>query len=188
VAAPFIVLACLGFVFFGLTQETKTNYPMNTKRAIAYSLCTGIVLTGLFSAIIVIFGKVQIGLTSGFSAEEMFNLKSLAIEASPILTVLSAIEILFGLALLAYLILTQEKMQKPWVVEFARKQCQQNNSLYGERFGLICGAIWIAAFAIFLALCLTIGLRLSWLAFPCAIVVQLLVMARLSGDKRNKQN
>jgi hypothetical protein len=46
------------------------------------------------------------------------------------------------------------------------------------QFGLISGAIWIAAIAVFIVLTVKTGLFYSWLAFVAAIVAQLLIQAK----------
>jgi hypothetical protein len=46
------------------------------------------------------------------------------------------------------------------------------------QFGLVSGAIWITAIAIFIVLTVKIGIFYSWLAFAAAIAVQLLVQAK----------
>jgi hypothetical protein len=88
--------------------------------------------------------------------------------------------VLPSLALFVFLVLTEKDRSKPWLVEFRRQAVAREADMMKDptRFGLICGAIWIAAIAVFIVLTMKVGLVYSWLAFAAAITVQLLVQAK----------
>jgi hypothetical protein len=52
-----------------------------------------------------------------------------------------------------------------------------SNPIQSTRLGLVCGAIWTAAIALFAVLTINVGLLYSWLALAGAIVLQLLAQA-----------
>jgi hypothetical protein len=109
-------------------------------------------------------------------------------EATAILMVF----VLPGIALGAFLILTEKNRSKPWVIEqreaWAIRQREEYQHILGaafdnpakaQSFGLICGALWVAAIAAFIALTMFAGIQFSWLVIVAALVIQMLVMASL---------
>jgi len=49
--------AATGFTWLGLTQETALSYPLSGKRAAWYSVGVGLIVFGLFTALVVLFGN-----------------------------------------------------------------------------------------------------------------------------------
>jgi hypothetical protein len=94
-----------------------------------------------------------------------------------------------GLALLVFLILMEKDRKKPWVKAWAAKQQELHGGIWddyfanparAQRFGLLCGALWIAAIAGFVMLTILFGIQFSWLALVAALVIQLVIMASLA--------
>ncbi|MDR2043447.1 MAG: permease prefix domain 1-containing protein [Clostridium sp.] len=162
-------IAVLGFVFLGLTQETAAQERMSPKRAFWYVAASGILLFGLF-----VFGVTYFYSERGI-ADSVATLIPFALP---------------GAALGIFLILTEKDRRKPWVRKLADEQLKREMERFAspaqaERFGLISGALWIAAVTVFIVLTLRVGLLYSWLAFAGALVAQLLVLALLSkGSQR----
>jgi hypothetical protein len=163
----------LGLIFLGLTQETAAKAAMSRKRALWYLLAAGLVVFGLIAAATTYFRYIHAGL-----------------EEIPYLSATFATLIPFflpGAALAIFLILTEKDLSKPWVAKLRQEALESARERFGgparqERFGLICGAIWIAAIAAFILLIITVGFKFSWLAFAAALVTQLLVQAAFSKD------
>jgi MFS family permease len=184
---PFSMAGILGFVYLGLTQETATHEAMRGKRALWYVLAAGLILFGILAALITYLG---VEFTS-LSAEE------LAAHGAPdSVSMLAAIAILIafilpGIALGVFLTLTEKDRSKPWVIKRREEHMKYANEEFGspaaaQKFGLICGALWIAAIACFILLTITIGIKFSWLAIVVALVTQMLVMAGFTkgGNKK----
>jgi MFS family permease len=162
--------------FLGLTQETASRHPMPPKRALVYAADVGVFLFGAFCFPIVFFemrGKtypvpamhdgaefVSAGLAGAFATLIPFVLPSAA--------------------LFVFLILTEKDRSKPWFVEFRKRAMARDAELLKDpmQFGLVSGAVWIAAVSVFIILTVKVGILYSWLAFAAAIVTQLLVQAK----------
>jgi hypothetical protein len=159
--------------FLGLTQETASRYPMSWKRALIYAADVGLFLFGAFCFPIVFFemrggdnlayggyGLVAADLAGAFGTLIPFVLPSAA--------------------LFVFLVLTEKDRSKPWFVEFRKQAVTREAEMMKNpaQFGMISGAIWIAAIAVFIVLTVKTGLLYSWLAFAAAIVAQLLVQAK----------
>jgi hypothetical protein len=157
--------------FMGLTQETASYHPMPWKRAVFYALAAGVFLFGVFVVPMTYFEvaahgedmpRTEFGLMTSIAALIPFVLPSAA--------------------LFVFLILTEKDRRKPWVVALA-KECAKremeyfSNPIQPTRLGLVCGAIWTAAIALFAVLTINVGLLYSWLALAGAIVLQLLAQA-----------
>jgi hypothetical protein len=94
-----------------------------------------------------------------------------------------------GIALGIFLVLTEKERSKPWVLKQREAHMKVaterfENPVVAQKFGLICGALWIGALAAFVLLTFTVGLKFSWLAIAVALVVQLLVLARFMQEGR----
>lgn len=59
---PFILVATPIFIYFGLTQETRQDYGMNSKRALSYSVASEIVLLGAVASGIEYFQRQSLSL------------------------------------------------------------------------------------------------------------------------------
>ncbi|MDR1136346.1 MAG: permease prefix domain 1-containing protein [Clostridiales Family XIII bacterium] len=148
-------------VFLGLTQETSANEAMSWKRALWYVLSVGALIFGVFVFVNAYFTKGA-GLPVAIASLIPFFLP--------------------GMSLGVFLILTEKDRSKPWVAELRREAVKSAMHPFGspgreERFGLICGALWIAGIAGFVLLTITVGFKFSWLALVAALVVQLLVQS-----------
>ncbi|MCL2472509.1 MAG: permease prefix domain 1-containing protein [Treponema sp.] len=161
---PFLVASVAGFTYLGLTQETKTHYPMGKKRAAWYTVAAALICFGLLVMFITYF-TVRFGITT-FSI--MISIATLIPFVLP------------GGGILCYLLLSEKKRFKPWAAsmqdETAKKEMEiWNDPATASRFGMFSGAIWIFAIALFLLLGFLVGFRFSWLVFVFAVAIQLLV-------------
>lgn len=176
---PFAIFAIAAFTYLGLTQETRNRYAMRWQRALLYVLAAFLLSFGGFVSGITLFQDLYLGeLFSG----QIASIKAELIAINPIATLGALIPfVLPGLALLAFLILTEKNRLKPWVLQHAAAQ----EFIYDERFGLLTAALWICAIALFILLGLTIGWRISWLMFLFALAGQLLL--QYYALRRHKQ-
>ncbi|ULQ58489.1 permease prefix domain 1-containing protein [Brucepastera parasyntrophica] len=160
---PFGVVSLGAFVFLGLTQETRVRYAMSWKRSLWYTLASALLLFGLFVAAIVYFSDMQIAseeaVRAGYPAG---NISMVAALGTLIAFVIP------GAALLAFLVLSEKDRKKTWVRRLAEEQSQ----VCAEKFGLLSGAIWIAAFAFFCLFGFLAGWHISWVSFLFAIAAQ----------------
>jgi hypothetical protein len=151
----------LGFVFLSLTQETATHENMSWKRAFWYVAASGMFLFGVFT-----FGVTYFYSERGI-ADAIATLIPFALP---------------GVALGVFLILTEKDRRKPWVIEQAKKYTEQETEYFANpaqaaRFGILSGAIWIAAIAGFTVPTMTLGIQFSWLAIVAALVIQMIILA-----------
>jgi cobalamin synthase len=161
---PFFIISVALYVYFGLTQETPQDYGMSSKRAIAYSLATALILLGIFAA-----GFMY------FSGEELFT----------VLATLMPFALPSGVIYI-YLGLTEKsrrKMdsawQKQWVDYYSNPETMMVR-------GNISGALWIFAIAVFLLVGFLISWKYSWIVFIFAIGFEVLIEAYFSATKKNK--
>jgi hypothetical protein len=176
---PFAVISLCAFVFFALTQETMTHYPMTWKRGLLYTAASALILFGLFVGAIVFF-------THHILPEEAASVLEIpdAALAWKNVNIISTWGSLIpfalpGAAMLALLILSEKDRKKPWV----HRQEEEQSQIYDTRFGLIAGALWIFALALFCILTAAIGIRYSWITFIAALAVQLLIMSGFAKKK-----
>jgi hypothetical protein len=178
-AMIFCVAGAALLTFMGLTQETAAKYPMSWKRAAFYTISAGVFLFGVFLIPMTYFattGMSPLEIAAGGADMSRVDVGFMTSIAALIPFVLPAA------ALFAFLILTEKDRRKPWVVEIAKESAKRemeyfSNATQATRLGLVCGAIWIAAIALFVILTIKIGILYSWLALAGAIVLQLLVQA-----------
>lgn len=172
---PFAVLSIGGFVYLGLTQETRTQYAMSKKRSLLYTASSVLLSLGAFFSGITLFVDIApIDLTNSGIAE----LKGRLIAANPVATLGTLIPfVLPAIALLAFLILTEKSRKKPWVLRMEEESMQ----IYGESFGLLSGAVWICAIALFVLLGMLIGWHISWVVFLFALAAQMVVQATIAN-------
>jgi hypothetical protein len=175
---PFAVISLSAFVFLALTQETRVHYPMTRKRSLLYSLAAALILFGLFTGVIVFLAEA-IPDPQEFAAFEEVSREiadaALLLKNTNIISALGSIIpfVLPGAAMLALLVLSGKDRKKPWVHRMEEEQSRN----YDTRFGLIAGALWLFAAALFCILTVTIGIRYSWITFILALAVQLLIMS-----------
>ena len=160
----------LGFVFLGLTQETAAREAMPWKRALWYVGASGAFLFGVILFIMTYFADGA-GLPHAIASLIPFALP--------------------GLALGVFLVLTEKDRSKSWVAELKKKALEQELNRfagpeYQERFGLLSGALWIGAIAMFILLTITIGIKFSWLAIVAALIGQMLVLSAFSKQNGQK--
>jgi hypothetical protein len=167
---PFGALPIAGFVFLGLTQETAAQEPMNWKRALLYAADSAVLLCGVVVFAITYFSEIipgsQViyGLPPALATLIPFALPSLA----------------FG----AFLILTERDRSKPWVAaqrnNFRAQMVEQISARQSDpaaatRYGLLSGALWITAAALFALIILLGAWKFSWIALVIAIVGQMFI-------------
>ena len=160
---PFLVSSVMLFTFLGLTQETKQTYGMNMKRAIAYSLATGVLL----------FGVVTPGIVY-FSGNELFEVLATSMPF-----------VLPSILAFIYLGLTEKsrgKMDSQWQKQWVRYYSNPQTLMLR---GNISGALWIFSFAAFILLGLTIGWKYAWVVFIFAVGFEVLIEAYFSA-RRNR--
>jgi hypothetical protein len=173
---PFGMTGILGFVLMGLTQETASRNAMPLKRALWYALAAGLVLFGILTAFITYFGME---FTSALELAARGTAANASLTGSLSIVMVFALP---GIALGIFLVLTEKDRSKPWLIQQREKHMHYENEWFGnpaatQKFGLICGALWIAAIAGFIVLTITVGFKFSWLAIAAALIVQMLVMA-----------
>lgn len=157
-------ISLLGFVFLGLTQETAARNAMSWKRALWYVGTSGLLLFGMIVFLMTYF-VTPLGLPHAIATLIPFVLPSLAL----------------GI----FLILTEKDRSKPWMIKLRKEAFERERTRFAspaqqERFGLVCGALWIGAITLFILLTLTVGIKFSWLAFPAALIGQMLVLSAFS--------
>jgi membrane-associated HD superfamily phosphohydrolase len=156
----FITISVAGFTFLGLTQESAALYPMKKKRALLYTLAAALISFGLlvFPLTFVSTG----GIMEALSALMPFTLP--------------------GAGLLAFLVLTEKDRSKPWVRSRREEMIKQemeafNNPDTARKFGLVSGAIWIFALALFFVITFSAGLLYSWTVFLFAVGAELVALS-----------
>lgn len=179
---PFLTAAAAGFTWLGLTQETASSYPVSGKRAAWYAAGVGLIVFGLFTVPVVLFGN----------SVKNFNIMTLG--AIPVengrwewLGAISSLVpfMLPGIGILVFLGLTEKDRLKPWAKHLRDNAVKSEMEIWNDpamatRFGLFSGAIWIFAAGLFILLGFLIGFKYSWLVFIFATAFQLLVQGLLS--------
>ena len=150
-----------------LGQETTSNYPMPRKRAGLYGLAVGAILAG--AAFVTWFG---------FETDQLWA------------GILGVVVVVLGVLLATYVGVTQTNRHKPWT-KAAAANYQFHNKWEEKpeeaaRYGMYSGALWLLAIGAFVALSLTVGFAWSWIAFLVAVLVQMIMTARmLFGENKN---
>ena len=170
---PFLVTSISGYTFLGLTQETKSHFPMSRKRAAWYTVAAGLISFGLIIMALVYFSVKM----TGFPVEIIATIAVLIPFVLP------------GGGLLVYLLLTEKSRLKPWAASMRDDAIRQEMKTWEDpatasRFGMFSGSIWIFAAALFVLLGFLVGFRFSWVVFLFAVAFQLLVQGFMS--KRSK--
>jgi hypothetical protein len=154
-----VVLPLSWIVADSLRQETTSNHPLPTGRAVAYGLTTGVSVGGL-------------------------GLLGLAPNADPrVWAILTGVSLLVA-ALIAYIYLgvTQTNRKKAWIRSLTHDPRGWEAPEYDAdpateaRFGMYSGALWVAAIAGFIALSITLGFAWSWTALVGATILQILMV------------
>lgn len=198
-AVTFGGVAVGGFTYFGLTQETRSNYPMAGNRAIWYAVGTAMTSGGLLF-IIGTFLQAYINAT-------------LATTFSTMLFTFVIVIVPFA-GLLIFLLMTQEKRHKPWLaaIHEAHKAMHENHIVAGlksdadiekamqfvengftvaqnhgvevdptkaAKFGIMSGALWTLAIALFITFGFAWSWAYSWIIFLFTIPVQLVMITQI---------
>jgi hypothetical protein len=171
---PFLVASAAGFTFLGLTQETKSHYPMGKKRAALYTLAAGLIVFSLFAMFITYF--------SARIEESSYALMSAIGTLIPFA--------LPGGGLMAFLALTEKERLKPWAASFQETAVKQHLEIWNDpaaanRFGIFSGALWILAAALFFLFGFLAGFKYSWIIFLFATAVQLFVQGLMMKKKQS---
>jgi hypothetical protein len=182
---PFGMASILGFILMGLTQETASHEAMSIKRALWYVGSAGLILFGILTAFITYFG-VEFATEVEMAANNAYHNASI-IGPLSILLVFA----LPGIALGIFLVLTEKDRSKPWVAKQREEHMKYGAEQFGnpataQKFGLICGALWIAAIAGFILLTITAGIKFSWIAIVVALIAQMLVQAGFTKGSGSK--
>lgn len=156
---PFVVPTGAAFVFLGLTQETARNYPMSWIRALIYALAVGSILFGIT------ISTSQYYLDGNTWVEILGILIPFAIPA---------------LAILAFLLLTEKKRYKPWVVEEQRIIMEDYYQRYSDpeltaKRGLLSGALWVGALGLFGLIWLLTSVIYALFVIILAVVCEMLI-------------
>ena len=179
---PFASIAIAGFTFLGVTQEFYDRYPVIGKRAVWYAIAAGLISFGIFLFPTVYFAS------SAFFGDTNGLLAAIASSFIPFL--------IPGAAILAYQILTERDLRKPWAkpnpADFAANfTAMYKDPVVATKFGMYSGAIWMLAVAAFF-LCgfLLDGFVYSWVSFIVAAAIQSIVQANMikKGEKNEKSD
>ena len=170
---PFIVTSISGFTFLGLTQETKSHFPMSGKRAAWYTVAAALIGFGLMAMPITYFA-VRFDETSHFAI-----MATIAVLIPFVLP---------GGGLLAYLALSEKSRLKPWATSLHEDAIKQQMAIYNDpaaanRFGMFSGAIWLFAAALFILLGFLVSFKYSWVVFIFATAFQLVVQGFMIKKK-----
>ncbi|MCU7727992.1 permease prefix domain 1-containing protein [Actinoplanes sp. KI2] len=160
VAAFVVALAAGAVTADALRQETTSNHPMPTGRAIGYGAGVFLVLAGLACGWLYVRGG-GIGWVIGGIAP-----------------------VLAGAGILSYLGATQTNRHKQWVMRMAESHAAVGNRFTEDpsaaaRFGIYTVIVWIVALAGFVLLTLTVGWLWSWLAIVGGVVLMMVLVARM---------
>jgi MFS family permease len=161
-----------GFTYLGMTQETASLYPVKGTRALLYAL----------GVLLIVFGILLFPLVY-FAAGEKDGLIGALGSLIPFA--------LSGIALIAFLALTETERRKPWVLAHVSQEVKKNQELWSDpviavRFGTLSGAIWIFAIGIFLVLGFALSFKFSWLVFVFAVAFELLVQSFMYKQGKEK--
>jgi hypothetical protein len=111
---PFVLLSVAGFVFFGLTQETRKRYPMSWKRSLFYVVSALLITIGMFICVTDLWEDPFV-----FSFDyEPYGYENLTPRDPKISSALAGGIlpcIAPGLALLVFLVATEKDRRKEWV-------------------------------------------------------------------------
>jgi hypothetical protein len=172
VAAVLFADAIGMFAFFGLTQETATEYPMKDRRALAYSVAiAGVVFGFCVGCVMFFFGDYDIPTVLGI--EGAFLIPSVC-----------------GLVFLGS---TESDRTKPWaktmMEEKYRKEWQFGKQFENDmvdpvraaRFGVASGGLWMTAIILCIILYFVMDWQYSWVVILLALPIQVFMAATIFG-------
>ncbi|MDR2510407.1 MAG: hypothetical protein LBC77_07175 [Spirochaetaceae bacterium] len=179
----FTPIAIAGFTFLGLTQETASSNPMKKRRAAFYAAAVFMLISAVLLAPLTWSATIE-------APSQDWGGVSFGKPVTAALGVIVAFAIP-AIALFIYLGLTEKPRHKPWVEEKFKRHCVYSEDAEGffaspadaARFGVITGAIWMFAFAIFGLLWYFTTVLLALVVIPAAIGGTLLVQGVFWGKK-----
>jgi len=156
------------FVFFGLTQETASHYPMKTKRALIYGVASAFVVMGVCLACVAYFFDGW-DLSTAIGMETAFLLPSVCT--------------------LVFLGMTETDRKKPWLKAMVEKEFLSEldfefdnvDPVKAARFGVASGGLWIFAVAVFICIGLFFTWQYAWLVFLFALGLQVVMVSTIFG-------
>lgn len=189
VITAFLPISAAGLSFLGLTQESSYSYPMTKKRAGLYTAAIALILLGITTAVLTWFAVTEYAPGVWPEAGGRFGATF-------------GIMLLFcvpAIALFVFLGLTERPREKPWVMEkyafteasikasmekgFNNPFSQFSSPASEARFGMFCGALWIAAVGVFLLLGFNFGFSRAWLVFIFTVAIQLVVQGVMTKKR-----
>jgi hypothetical protein len=175
---PFALLSVAGFVFVGLTQETKKHYPMSWTRSLFYVVSVILITIGAFICVTDLWEGPFV-----FNFDyEPYGYENLTPRDSKISSALAGGIlpcIAPGLALLVFLIATEKDRRKDWVFKQDAKLTARSKT-----FTLFSIALWFLAVGIFAVTSFFVSLTISWVAFIFAGAGQCLIYGMAAkGEK-----
>lgn len=159
--AAAVAAVVAGFVVGdSLRQETTSNYPLPTRRALGFGVAKALAVAAL-------------GLAAPYLRDR----------AVPWLVV-GGLVMLAAIVAFTYLAATQTNRHKPWVVRLQRGHEEaadrfSRDPVAAARFGVYTVAIWIVTLAAFVGLTIAVGWAWSWLALVAGLVAFLVTLARM---------
>lgn len=168
VLSVFISISTAMFVFLGLTQETDSDFPMKWKRALVYGISSAAVAFGVCISATLYFMKGMV-------------LESVSGSLIPF--------VIPGLCVLVFLLLTEKDRHKPWVLEREKVWRENHAKVYKdpkvmEQRGLLSGALWLFAAALFVVFGFVIGFKYSWVVFLFAVAGEVLIEFWMSSRSK----
>jgi hypothetical protein len=149
---PFVLISVSGFVFFGLTQETKKRYPLSWKRSLFYVVSAILLIAGIFVCITSLWEEPFVFRfdyeAHGYESPVLRDAKLADMLAGGVLPF-----IVPGLALFIFLIVTENDRRKEWVFKQDMNLATQNKT-----FASYSAALWFLALGIFFV----IGFAVNW--------------------------
>ncbi|MFD1336765.1 permease prefix domain 1-containing protein [Oceanobacillus iheyensis] len=165
---PFIVPAGAALVYLGLTTETSRKHPMHRGRALIYAIA---------------LGSILFGSTISTSQYFMENSDPVAVIGILIPFVLPA------LLAICFLILTEKKRLKPWVMEEEAQLAEYYSNTYqtpeqATKRGMLSGALWVGSIGVFIIIWMLTGIQYAWIVFIFAVVIEILIEFSMHSSKK----
>jgi hypothetical protein len=139
---------------------------MKSKRALAYS---AICFFGFFGAGIAVVSY----LTAGVELYAAVGLK--------------AAFIIPAACALIFLLITEQKRQKPWLKAMVERETENYMRFHADmvdpvkaaKFGVSSGGLWVLAIAVFITIGFITGWRYAWLVFPFTLAIQVFMVTMI---------
>jgi MFS family permease len=170
VSSVFLSIACGLYTYFGLTQETTAHYAMKKSRAVAYGITCITAFLGAGLAFVSFF-------SAGFELSASVFIK--------------AVFIVPAICAFIYLLVTEQKRQKPWLKALVDRDTEKSMTLQhnmvdpvkAAKFGVASGGLWIFAIAVFLVIGFMFSWQYSWLVFPFTLAIQVFMITTIFVKK-----